>query len=158
MDQYWTEEEITLAEGPYKTWIGLRFFHERKNDVHAPSFYVHISSHGSYMGGGLWRPQPATLRQVREFLVNNPQTFRNAGKALEKEGYTCSGEKISRLPRGYEEYKDIQEELKMKSFTWNKMLSDQTVSSQKLHDTIAQHFKDLAPMVDYLCAGLNLDF
>ena len=57
---------------PYKTWAGARFAHERRREIEAPSFYVHIQPGDCFAGGGIWDPEPATLKKIREFLEGNP--------------------------------------------------------------------------------------
>src|SRR3546814_4511945 len=57
---------------PYKAWAGLRLYHQRHREVHAPSFYIHIAPGDSFVGGGLWHPDSATTRRVRNFIADNP--------------------------------------------------------------------------------------
>jgi uncharacterized protein (TIGR02453 family) len=37
---------------PYKPWQGSRFFHERRHEIPAPSFYMHIQPGDCFAGGG----------------------------------------------------------------------------------------------------------
>ena len=55
---------------PYKTAAGVRFPHEECKDVHAPGFYLHLEPGEVFAGAGIWRPDAATLRRVRDRIVS----------------------------------------------------------------------------------------
>ena len=57
---------------PYKTWQGARLFHERHRQVPAPSFYLHLQPGQSFVGAGLWHPEPPVQQQIRQFIFDNP--------------------------------------------------------------------------------------
>ena len=59
-------------KSPYKTWQGARLFHERRKQVPSPSFYMHLQPGESFVGAGLWHPEPDTQRKVRQFIFDNP--------------------------------------------------------------------------------------
>ncbi len=59
-------------KAPYKTWAGARIFHERRREIAAPSFYLHIAPGDCFVGAGLWHPENHTLRNIRSFIVDNP--------------------------------------------------------------------------------------
>ena len=52
---------------PYKTNIGIQFRHEKAKDVHSPGYYVHIDPERVFVGVGMWRPAPDSLRASRRF-------------------------------------------------------------------------------------------
>ncbi|MGA9421515.1 MAG: TIGR02453 family protein, partial [Rhodanobacteraceae bacterium] len=88
---------------PYKTWASARFFHERRREVAAPSFYLHIEPHGCFVGAGLWHPESPTLKRIREFLADNPAAWKRAvhRKAFQSR-FALWGEQLTRPPRGYD--------------------------------------------------------
>lgn len=145
-------------EGPYKPWIGMRFFHEQKNEVHAPSFYLHLSPDlsQSFVGGGLWKPEPPTLKKIRSFLDENPNAWLQAMKAPGLKRYTDDGEWLKGMPRGYPVDHPLAEHLRRTSFVWDRPVL--TFRSPDLKKDVAKAFKDVAPVVDYLCAALDLAF
>lgn len=150
------------AEGPYKPWIGMRFYHERAREVHSPGYYVHLEKGNSYMGGGVWRPDSKDLRKIRDFIISNPQAWLNARKNV-SEKYNMGGEILTRPPRGYDtsNLTDplIEKDLLWKDFIWEVALPDDIVThGAALQQRLENNFKDLAPAIDYLCAALDLDF
>jgi uncharacterized protein (TIGR02453 family) len=144
---------------PYKAWAGARFFHERRREIEAPSFYLHIAPKDCFAGGGIWHPEPPTLKRIRDFLIDNPAAWKRAtqSKAF-REHFEFWGESLSRPPRGYDAQHELIEDLKRKNFAAGEALNETLACSRELLPSVVAAFKRLAPMLDYLCAALDLDF
>jgi len=144
---------------PYKTHAGARFFHERHREVAAPSFYLHIEPNACFIAGGLWHPESATLKRVREFLVENPASWK---KAVHNKNFAqrfgLGGESLIRPPRGYPVDHELIEDIKRKDFIAAEAFTDKVACSAELRDVVVAGCKGLAPMIDYLCAALDLEF
>ena len=144
---------------PYKTWAAARFFHERRHEMPAPSFYLHIQSGDCFAGGGIWQPEPPTLKKIRDFLYENPSTWKKATHAKKfRENFTFWGESLTRPPRGYEADHELIEDLKRKNFAAGVEFNNAVAMSSELMPTVVTTFKRIAPMIDYLCAALDLEF
>jgi|KBSSwiStaDraftv2_1062776.scaffolds.fasta_scaffold236061_2 uncharacterized protein (TIGR02453 family) len=144
---------------PYKPWAGARLFHERRREIESPSFYLHIAPADCFAGGGIWHPEPATLKRIRDFLVDNPAAWKRAtqSKAF-RERFEFFGESLSRPPRGYDAGHELIEDLKRKNFAAGEELTESRACSTELLPSVVDTFKRLAPMIDYLCAALDLEF
>ncbi len=144
---------------PYKTWAAARFFHERRHEMPAPSFYMHIQPSDCFAGGGIWHPESPTLKKIRDFLYENPATWKKAthGKKF-RETFTFWGETLTRPPRGYDANHELIEDLKRKNFAAGVEFNDAIAMSSELMPTVVATFKQAAPMIDYLCAALELEF
>ncbi|GAP67288.1 TIGR02453 family protein [Mizugakiibacter sediminis] len=144
---------------PYKTWAGARFFHERRHETPAPSFYLHIQPGDCFAGGGIWHPQAPTLKRIRDFLADNPAAWKRAvhAKAF-RDRFELWGERLSRPPRGYDPAHELVEDLKLKNFAGGAGFPDKLATSSELLPHVIDTFKRLAPMIDYLCAALDLEF
>ncbi len=144
---------------PYKTHAGARFFHERHREVAAPSFYLHIEPRACFVAGGLWHPESTTLKRVREFLVENPASWKKAvhNKNFEQR-FGLGGESLTRPPRGYPIDHELIEDIKRKDFIAVEAFTDKVACSTELRDVVVAGCKGLAPMIDYLCAALDLEF
>lgn len=144
---------------PYKTWGGARFFHARSKQVPAPSFYLHIQPGNSFLGGGIWHPEPDVQRRIREFIVDNPsgwtQSVRNPAF---RRRYEMWGDTLVRPPRGFPADHPLIDDLKRKDFTAGYALDDELVLGPRLRQAVVSGFKGVAPLVDYLCAALELEF
>jgi uncharacterized protein (TIGR02453 family) len=144
---------------PYKTSAGARFFHERGRQVEAPLFYLQIAPGDSFVAAGLWRPSSETLRRLRDFLVDNPASWKRAVHAPAfRRRFEMGGESLTRPPRGFDPAHELIEDLKRKDYVVLRRLDDALVTGPKLRATVADEFARMAPMVDYLCAALELEF
>jgi uncharacterized protein (TIGR02453 family) len=144
---------------PYKTSAGARLFHARSREREAPSFYVHIQPGQCFIGAGLWHPQPDTLKRVREFLVDNPSAWIKATRSSAfRQRFEIGGESLTRPPRGYDPAHPLIDDIKRKGFTAWTSFEDEQACAADLPKFIAASCKGMAPMVDYLCAALDLEF
>lgn len=144
---------------PYKTWGGARFFHARSKQVPAPSFYLHIQPGNSFLGGGIWHPEPDVQRKIREFLVDNPSGWTQAARSPAfRRRYEMWGDSLVRPPRGFPGDHPLIDDLKRKDFTAGYALDDEVVLGPRLRQAVVSGFKGVSPLVDYLCAALELEF
>lgn len=147
-------------KSPYKPWQGARLFHERRKQVPAPSFYLHLQPGGSFVGAGLWHPEPPTQRRVRQFIFDNPGSWKAATQAaaFRRRFEFEASDVLSRPPRGFPADFELIEDLKHKNFVFWRSLDDAGMASPRLRQALATDLKALAPLVDYLCAALDLEF
>ena len=85
-------------KSPYKSWQGARLFHERRKQVPAPSFYIHLQPGESFVGAGLWHPEPATQRKVRHFIVDNPGSWKAAAYSSRGEASAATARSLVYRP------------------------------------------------------------
>jgi uncharacterized protein (TIGR02453 family) len=144
---------------PYKAWLGARLFHERSRQVPAPLFYLHVAPGRCFVGGGLWHPESTTVKRIRDFLVDNPATWKKAVQAKRfRERFELDGESLTRPPRGYDPAHELIEDIKRKDFVATQHFSDAEAMSAQLPKIVIDGCKGIAPMIDYLCAALDLEF
>jgi uncharacterized protein (TIGR02453 family) len=145
---------------PYKRWQGARLFHARARQVPAPSFYLHVEPGACFVGAGLWHPEPVTQRTVRQFIFDNPGSWKHAAHAAAfRRRYDLeTAEKLVRPPRGFPADFEFIEDLKQRNFVAVRTLADDVVTGPRLRQTIEKDLQGLSPFVDYLCAALDLEF
>ena len=144
---------------PYKPWSGARFFHARSRQVEAPSFYLHVQPGQCFLGAGLWHPEPETQRRIRQFLFENPGAWKAAVHTPAfRRKFELDGDSLVRPPRGFPADHELIEDIKRKDFVATMALDDAIVLGPRLRQSVAGHFQSLAPMMDYLCAALDLEF
>ena len=147
-------------KSPYKPWQGARLFHERRKQVAAPSFYVHLQPGQCFVGAGLWHPEPPTQRRVRQFIFDNPGSWKAAAHApkFRKRYEFESSEVLSRPPRGFPAEFEMIEDLKHRNFVFSRHLEEADMTGPRLRQLLAADLVALGPFVDYLCAALDLEF
>lgn len=147
-------------KSPYKLWQGCRLRHVRHRQVQAPAFYLHLQPGGSFIGAGIWHPEPPLLRHLRDFIHENPGSWQSAAHAKTLAGRfdLYQEEKLVRPPRGYAPDFVWIEDLKLHNLVLWRRLDDATMIGPGLLELIVDDLHTLAPFVDYLCAALDLDF
>lgn len=154
------DARFSSDKSPYKSWQGARLYHERRKQVAAPSFYLHLQPGESFVGAGLWHPEPPTQRKVRQFIFDNPGTWRAAAHApaFRRRFDFEESEVLVRPPRGFPADFEFIDDLKHKNFVFWRSLDDAAMTSPRLRQTLVADLNALAPFVDYLCASLDLEF
>ena len=144
---------------PYKTWAGARFAHVRGREVPAPVFYLHLQPGRSFLGGGLWHPESPVQRRIREFIVDNPDAWTRAVHSPAfRRRFAMDGDSLVRAPRGFDPQHPLLEDLKRKDFVASQALDDAQVTGPRLRQQVLAGFAAAAPLLDYLCAALDLEF
>lgn len=146
-------------KSPYKTSAGLHFRHERAKDAHAPGFYLHIQPGMVFLGIGIWRPDSATVRRVRERIVEAPDAWRKAssGKGF-RAHFELAGDRLSRPPRGFDADHPLVEDLKWKDYVAVKTLDEAAVTSDALPRDLAKAFRAGSPFMGFLCDAVGVPF
>ena len=112
-----------------------------------------------FVGAGLWHPEPDTQRRIRHFIADNPGAWKAAVHSPAfRRRFALGGESLVRPPRGFPADHPLIEDLKRKSFVASVALDDEVVLGPSLRRSVATHLAGLAPLVDYLCATLDLEF
>jgi uncharacterized protein (TIGR02453 family) len=126
----------------------------------APSFYLHLQPGRCFVGAGLWHPDTATQRRVRQFIVDNPGSWETAAHARAfRRRYTLDDrEMLVRPPRGFPPDFAFIDDLRHKNFVASRPIDETLMLGPRLHATLAKDLQALAPFVDYLCAALDLEF
>ena len=147
-------------KAPYKTWQGARLFHERGRQVEAPSFYLHLQPGQCFIGAGLWHPQPDTLRRMRQFILDNPGSWKAAAHqaAFRRRFALDDSEMLVRMPRGFPADFEFADDLRRKNFVAVRALDDDLMTGPRLLKTLGRDLAGLAPFADYLCAAMDLEF
>ena len=154
------DARFSSDKSPYKPWQGARLFHERRREVPAPSFYVHLQPGGSFVGGGLWHPEADTQRRVRQFILDNPATWKKVAHdpKLRRRFALDDTEVLSRAPRGFPADFEFIDDLKHRNWVFWRSLDDATMTGPRLRRTLEADLVALGPFIDYLCAALDLEF
>jgi uncharacterized protein (TIGR02453 family) len=159
-------------KSPYKTHVGMSFYHAATKAVargslgtaalgrlDAPVLYLHLEPGACFTGGGIWHPQPATLKRLRDFLIDNPRSWTRATRSPAfRRVFELGGETLSRPPRGYDPGHELIEDLKRKDFIASSALGDADLLRPDLVMMLTRRFRLMRPMLDWLCASVELEF
>ncbi len=142
---------------PYKTNIGIQLRHEFGKDVHAPGFYIHIAPAESFFGAGIWHPENAVLRQIRNHIVENEGEWSRIRKTKKiKERFELAGDSLKRPPQGISADHPLIEDLKRKDFILVGSLAKSILGKRGLIDQIESDMKAVKRHLRFLCDALKL--
>lgn len=141
-------------KSPYKTHLAAHFHHRAcgEDGVHGPGFYLHLEPGASFAGGGLWHPDPASLRRVREAIVERPKAW----KAIKDRGLEIRGEALKRVPQGFDAGNAYAEDIKFKDFYVGTEFTDHEVLASDFLERFTEACRRAGPLVGFLCKALDL--
>jgi uncharacterized protein (TIGR02453 family) len=144
---------------PYKTNVGIQFRHEQARDVHSPGYYVHIEPGQVFLGVGMWRPDPDSLRRIRERIAARPAEWRRAvSDAKFKRMFTLGGESLTRSPRGFDKDHECIDDIRRKSFIAMREVDEAACLKPAFQRTVESSFRNAEPFMRFLCQAVGVRF
>lgn len=139
---------------PYKINLSASFNRGGKKSIYA-GYYFHLQPGSSFVGGGLWMPDPADLKKLRQEIdYCFPEFKKIIGAASFKKHYgeleRDEKQMLVNVPKGYDKENPAAEYLRMKSFIATRDLSDHEILSSQLANEVIQSFKALTPLVKFI--------
>jgi uncharacterized protein (TIGR02453 family) len=145
-------------KSPYKTNAGLSFRHERGKDVHTPGYYIHLEPGGVFYGGGVWKPEPDTLTQIRDAIAQKTKAWEKA-KADPKLRAVYDGlgdgDPLARPPRGYAPDHPAIEDIKKRTFFVFTEVPVRTAARAAFVDDVATAFGAAKPVMKFLTEAVG---
>ena len=139
-------------KSPYKTHIAAIFPHRRLSKNSGASFYFNVAPDRIEVAAGIYTPESAELRRIRQRLLTDYQRLGEIFSAIETSrpvGH-LQGEKLKRVPRGFPADHAAEELLRRKAFYFDVQLPPDSASSRRLFDELSIHFRLFAPLVGFL--------
>ena len=146
-------------KSPYKThvsasfpWadegVGVTHSRSRTESVHRPGGYFHFQPDECYVGGGMWHPERPFLDAWRSLVVKSPKPVHAAidDRSFVAEFGEVDGERLKRVPPGYDVDHPDRELLKLKDVTFGRRMTDDEALSPDLPDILADAFAKATPV------------
>lgn len=155
------DTRFSKDKSPYKThvaasfpWLGEGSATSAGEPVRHGGGYFHISPEGSYLGGGMWHPEPARLAAFRRVV---DQDADRVTAAINEPGFLARfepvhGESLVRMPKGYPPDHPRGDLLKLKDVTFGRELSEKEVLSPSLPRILADDFAAAMPVMRFLAS------
>ncbi|HKY92517.1 MAG TPA: DUF2461 domain-containing protein [Nevskiaceae bacterium] len=157
---------------PYKTHVGMYFSHaaaakSARGDagnaamgrLDTPGLYLHVEPGSCFLGGGMWHPQPPTLKRVRDYMISNPASWKKATRDPKfRKVFEMGGEMLARPPKGYDPEHELVDDLRRKDFIASAALDPAELLRPDLPKRLAARYALMAPLLDWLCGAVDLDF
>ncbi len=140
-------------KSPYKTHIAAHFvLRGREKGFVGSGYYFHIEPGEVFVGGGIYMPDAIQLKGIRRMIAAHPEEFLSIVNDVrfKRRFGKMEGERLQRIPKGFDESHRMAEWLKFKQFFVGKSLAESTCFKPSLVDTIARICENAAPFVRFL--------
>ncbi len=124
-----------------------------------PGFYVHISPGGSFIAGGIHRPDNDTLKKIRAAIDYDGEKLK---EIITRDSFVSffggleeDDQLLKTSPRGYSNDHPYIELLKRKNFIAIKAITQEEVISELFADKVEEAFIELAPLNSYLTKAIE---
>ena len=159
MFRIYRDVRFSKDKSPYKTNAGVHFRHEVGREVHGPGLYLHMEPCNVFAAAGIWRPNSATVGEIRGAIVADPKRW----DALVNDGrfksiYGLDAESLKRPPRGFDPEHPLIEYLKLKSFAAGTTFSQDDACSPDFIDMYVDSCQTAGPLMEFLCDAVGLNW
>lgn len=141
-------------KSPYKTNFGASMDKGGKKSGLA-GYYFHLEPGKSFVGGGLWMPEPPAVKRVRQEIDYSLDEFKKIVtakkfKAYYGDLYTGESVQLAKVPQGFEKDNPAAEYLRFKSWLVLHELPDEELTSPALVKNTMEAYKLLQPLTRFL--------
>lgn len=142
---------------PYKTNFFASIKREGKKSPYG-GYYISVDPNVSFIGGGMYMPESATLKKVRLRISDYyPQWQEILGHSSFQEqfpeGVKPSGE-LKRPPQGFSKEDPAIDYLKYKGYYTQRFFNNKEVSQPDFLPSLLESFRSLRPFITFLNEGL----
>ncbi len=153
MFRIYRDTRFSRDKSPYKTHVGIHFFHEKaKAAASVPGFYLHVSPGESFAAAGIWHPDPSSLAKVRQSIASGSPEW----KQIKRSKLPIEGGSLKRAPRGYAADHPFVEDLKRTDFVTSIPLEDEDLCDPKFISQFGRACRKMTPLVRFVAQALRL--
>jgi len=138
---------------PYKTHFGVYIASAGGRKSKRAGYYLHLDPDGSFLGSGVWCPEPNVLKALRQSVYDNIEEFNSIRFNPSFEQYFTSfldNDKLKTVPRGFPKDFEFAELLKLKHYLVDYKLSPEMLNSDDLLNQITHVFSLAHPFNSFL--------
>jgi len=145
------------GQAPYQIMAAARFPHRAWKEVRAPGLYLHLEPQRSFLGAGLWHPDPDTRALVSKAIVRDPKKWKRvtSGRAF-KELCELSGGSMKRMPPGYDPDHPLAADLMRKDFMTVTYFTEQQVCAPDFLNRVVKVIRAAGPFLEFLTRAIGL--
>lgn len=152
MYRIYRDVRFSADKTPYKTHVAAAFTFRGFDRKFDSAFYFHFSPDEFGIGGGLYMPTGQALKNIRNAIDRKPGELRRILSAkLFRDLYNeMEGERLTRVPQGFDRDYPEADLLRMKQFLCWKTMPPETIFEENFSDVLVQHIKAMCPFVKWL--------
>lgn len=136
---------------PYKTNIGASLVEKGPKTLNHAGYYIHLEPGKSFLAGGVYMTEPKNLKAIREKISSEGESFlKILNKKSFKDHLELRGDRLVKVPQGFDKEDPMGDYLKFKQFTVFHPLSDELVLDKNFVENTVTIFKEIYPFNRFL--------
>jgi uncharacterized protein (TIGR02453 family) len=137
---------------PLKTNVAAHFPSRKFPKGEGAGLYVEIAPRWVWMGGGIYMPSSNELSAIRAAIVEDRRRFHRVvtAPAFRRAVGELSGERLTRVPRGYLTDHPAADYLRHKQFIGGREYPAELATSPRFYSELLSVFRGVAPLVIFL--------
>ena len=141
-------------KSPYKTHAAMHFSYAKARgpDHATPGLYLHLESGKSFGGSGVWHPDAAAVKKIRDRIVAEPSEWR----AVRRSKATLEGETLKRVPPGYDPNHPFALDLRRKDFVATVSFRDAEVTSPAFLRQFLEACRAMEPLNRFVAKAMGI--
>jgi uncharacterized protein (TIGR02453 family) len=137
---------------PLKIQVSASFRWKGLPKGEGAGLYLEVHPQWVWMGGGFWAPPAPQLVRIREHIAG---TFPEIDRLTSRKSFagvvgSMTGEKLSRIPRGYAKDHPAAEYLKFKQFLGGREFPPEFATTTLFYPALIETYKALMPLIRFL--------
>jgi uncharacterized protein (TIGR02453 family) len=148
---------FSADKSPYKTHVAAIFAPRGIPKHSGACLYFHIEPSEVVVAGGVYMPDPATLKALRRHIAENWDALQSItrNRSFRKLFGDLQGDRLVRPPSGFAADHPAIDVLRQKQFYVSTTEPPQLAETPKLYSRLLQLFLAMMPLVRYLNAPLQ---
>ncbi|MPM01275.1 hypothetical protein SDC9_47514 [bioreactor metagenome] len=140
---------------PYRTFLGAMIF--RAPEGRNCEYYVHFEPGNIFAGGGIYMPDPAQLKLIRDDISYSTKELEKIVRKPDFKKYfgEIIGDKLQRAPKGFSPDHPAIEWLRYKQFLVLRSFTDKQALQQNFQEEVLKTLLAAKPLFDHLDNALN---
>lgn len=158
MFRVYRDVRFSKDKTPYKTHVAAHFVLRGKpKGVEGSGYYLHIEPGEVFLGGGIYMPDSDQLKKIRRVIADQSRRFLLIveDRKFKRRFGKIEGEKLRRVPQGYEPDHPMAEWLKYKQFFVGSGWPEARCHRRAFVNEIAKAFEDATPLVRFLNEAMS---
>lgn len=141
-------------KSPYKTNFGALL--TGKQNMRKAAYYLHLAPDEVFLAGGIYRPDPKTLKAIRQEIVYNADDFLKIIQAKSfKQYFVLDNETLSKVPQGYDKNHPMAEYLKAKDMLALHTVDPTDIYAENFLSYCIKIFKAMQPFNRFLNVAIS---